>query len=104
MGEIPAFQVPHGVVGARGRGFRDLQGPMSSLTPFSYFPLPLTAFTAFLLIACLLNFQRTLVLFVLTCVVLAFLAHGLLKRLLGPKLLRCAVPLGHSHLSLWFKR
>lgn len=77
---------------------------MSSLTPFSYFPLPLPAFAAFLLIACLLNFQRALALFVLTCVVLAFLAHGLLKRLLGPTLRRCATPLGHSRLSLWLKR
>ncbi|XP_054569180.1 sodium/nucleoside cotransporter 1 isoform X1 [Eptesicus fuscus] len=63
-----------------------------------------TAFAAFLLIACLLNFQRALALFVLTCVVLAFLAHGLLKRLLGPKLRRCATPLRHSRLSLWLKR
>nr|KAF6283555.1 solute carrier family 28 member 1 [Pipistrellus kuhlii] len=63
-----------------------------------------TAFAAFLLIACLLNFQRALALFVLTCVVLAFLAHGLLKKLLGPKLRRCARPLGHPRLSLWLKR
>ncbi|XP_016071154.1 PREDICTED: sodium/nucleoside cotransporter 1 [Miniopterus natalensis] len=63
-----------------------------------------TAYAAFLLIACLLNFQRALALFVLTCVVLAFLAHSLLKRLLGPKLLRCVRPLRHSRLNLWFKR
>ncbi|XP_039714187.1 sodium/nucleoside cotransporter 1 [Pteropus medius] len=63
-----------------------------------------TAFAAFLLVACLLDFQRALALFVLTCVVLAFLAHSLLKRLQGPKLLRCVRPLGHSCLNLWFKR
>lgn len=54
--------------------------------------------------ACLLDFQRALALFVLTCVDLVFLAHSLLKRLLGPKLLRCVKPLGHPGLNLWFKR
>ncbi|KAM5206681.1 sodium/nucleoside cotransporter 1 isoform 1-T6 [Hipposideros larvatus] len=63
-----------------------------------------TAFAAFLLIACLLDFQRALALFVLTCVVLVFLAHSFLKRLLGPKLRRCVTPLGHPCLTLWFKR
>lgn len=79
---------------------------MSSLTPtFLYFSLPPPAFAAFLLTACILNFQRALPLFVLTCVVLAFLAYSLLKRRLGPNLLRCATPWGHSRRrSLWFKR
>lgn len=63
-----------------------------------------TTFAAFLLIACLLDFQRALALFVLTCVVLVFLAHSLLKRLLGPKLRSCVTPLGHSRLIPWFKR
>ncbi|KAF5927315.1 hypothetical protein HPG69_017792 [Diceros bicornis minor] len=63
-----------------------------------------TAFAAFLLIACLLDFQRALALFVLTCVVLVFLAHSLLKRLLGPKLPRHVKPLGHFRLDLWLKR
>ncbi|XP_004432081.1 PREDICTED: sodium/nucleoside cotransporter 1 [Ceratotherium simum simum] len=63
-----------------------------------------TAFAAFLLIACLLDFQRALALFVLTCVVLVFLAHSLLKRLLGPKLPRHVKPLGHFRLNLWLKR
>lgn len=63
-----------------------------------------TAYAAFLLIACLLNFQRALALFVLTCVALAFLAYSLLKRLLGPKL-RARIKLrGHRRLRLWFKR
>ncbi|XP_064123244.1 sodium/nucleoside cotransporter 1 isoform X3 [Loxodonta africana] len=63
-----------------------------------------TAFTAFLLIACLLDFQRALALFVLTCVVLTFLAYSLVKRILGPKLMRWVRPLGNSRLNLWFKR
>ncbi|XP_070256487.1 sodium/nucleoside cotransporter 1 isoform X2 [Myotis yumanensis] len=64
-----------------------------------------TAFAAFLLTACILNFQKALPLFVLTCVVLAFLAYSLLKRRLGPNALRCATPWGHSpRRSLWFKR
>ncbi|XP_058592451.1 sodium/nucleoside cotransporter 1 isoform X2 [Neofelis nebulosa] len=63
-----------------------------------------TAFAAFLLVAGLLDFQRALALFVLTGVVLAFLAHSLLKRLLGPKLLRCFKPLGHCRLNVWFER
>ncbi|KAM9586172.1 sodium/nucleoside cotransporter 1 isoform 2-T2 [Trichechus inunguis] len=63
-----------------------------------------TAFTTFLLIACLLDFQRALALFVLTCVVLTFMAYSLLKRLLGPKLMRWVKPLRNSHLNLWFKR
>ncbi|XP_029417005.1 sodium/nucleoside cotransporter 1 isoform X2 [Nannospalax galili] len=61
------------------------------------------AYIAFLLIACLLDFQRALALLVITCVVLVFLAYSLLKRLLGPKL-RCAKLQGHSRLSLWLKR
>ncbi|XP_006739312.1 LOW QUALITY PROTEIN: sodium/nucleoside cotransporter 1 [Leptonychotes weddellii] len=63
-----------------------------------------TAFAAFLLTASLLDFQRALALFVLTCVVLTFLAHSLLKRLLGRTLLRCVKPLGHYRLHLWFER
>lgn len=105
MGEIPALQVLDGVDGAGGQGCRGLQRLMSSsLAPFSSFPHLLPAFAAFLLTACLLDFQRALALFVLTCVVLAFLAHSLLKRLLGPKLLKCVMPLRHSRLNLWLKR
>ncbi|XP_007943315.1 sodium/nucleoside cotransporter 1 [Orycteropus afer afer] len=63
-----------------------------------------TAFTAFLLIACLLDFQRALALFVFTCVVLTFLAYSQLKRLLGPKLMRCFKPLGNSRLKFWLNR
>ncbi|XP_004398323.1 PREDICTED: sodium/nucleoside cotransporter 1 [Odobenus rosmarus divergens] len=63
-----------------------------------------TAFAALLLTASLLDFQRALALFVLTCVFLTFLAHSLLKRLLEPTLLRCVQPLGHYRLRLWFER
>ncbi|XP_035159797.1 sodium/nucleoside cotransporter 1 isoform X3 [Callithrix jacchus] len=63
-----------------------------------------TGFAGFLLVACLLDFQRALALFVLTCVVLVFLGHQLLKRLLGPKLRRFLKPQGHPRLRLWFKR
>uniref|UniRef100_A0A7N5JH85 Solute carrier family 28 member 1 n=1 Tax=Ailuropoda melanoleuca TaxID=9646 RepID=A0A7N5JH85_AILME len=63
-----------------------------------------TAFAAFLLTASLLDFQRALALFVLTCVGLTVLAHSLLKKLLGPRLLRCIEPLGHYRLGLWFER
>ncbi|XP_045417582.1 sodium/nucleoside cotransporter 1-like isoform X2 [Lemur catta] len=63
-----------------------------------------TGYAAFLLAACILNFQRALALFVLTCVVLAFLAYGLLQRLLAPKLGRCKKPEGQPRLKLWAKR
>ncbi|XP_062946713.1 sodium/nucleoside cotransporter 1 isoform X2 [Cynocephalus volans] len=63
-----------------------------------------TAYAAFLLTACLLDFQRALALFALTCVVLVFLVYSQLKRLLGPRLRRCIKLHGHSRLNLWFKR
>ena len=92
-----------GGAGARAAGSRRGQCHYpQSLLCFILHLLP--AYTTFLLAACILNFQRALALFVLTCVVLVFLAHSLLKRLLGPKLLRCVKPLGHPCLKLWFKR
>ncbi|KAK2081250.1 hypothetical protein P7K49_040396, partial [Saguinus oedipus] len=73
-----------------------LQGPGEAV------PSPLTpplshppGFAGFLLVACLLDFQRALALFVLACVVLVFLGHQLLKWLLGPKLRRFLKPQGH---------
>ncbi|XP_075860830.1 sodium/nucleoside cotransporter 1 isoform X1 [Microcebus murinus] len=63
-----------------------------------------TGYAVFLLVACIRNFQRALGLFVLTCVVLAFLAYGLLKRLLVPKLTKCKKPQSHPNLELWAKR
>ncbi|CAO2614016.1 Sodium/nucleoside cotransporter 1 [Lemmus lemmus] len=64
---------------------------------------PPAAYSAFLITACLLNFQRALALLVITCVVLVFLAYDLLKRLLGSRL-RCGKFRGHSRLNLWLKR
>ncbi|XP_069322677.1 sodium/nucleoside cotransporter 1-like [Eulemur rufifrons] len=63
-----------------------------------------TGYAAFLLAACILNFRRALALFVLTCVVLAFLAYGLLKRLVAPQLGRCKKPEAQPRLKLWAKR
>ncbi|ELK18302.1 Sodium/nucleoside cotransporter 1 [Pteropus alecto] len=49
----------------------------------------------------LLDSLRALALFVLTCAVLAFLAHSLLKRLRGPKLLRGLALAAFLGLVLW---
>ncbi|XP_004852894.1 sodium/nucleoside cotransporter 1 isoform X3 [Heterocephalus glaber] len=62
------------------------------------------AYAAFLLAACLLDFQRALALCIVTCVVLTFLAHSLLKRCLGPTLSGCAMLQGNPRLHLWFNR
>lgn len=69
-----------------------------------YIALFCTAFAAFLLIACLLDFQRALALFVLACVVFVTLAGRLLKKFLGPKLRKCVKLQGYPRLNLWFKR
>ncbi|XP_012583989.1 PREDICTED: sodium/nucleoside cotransporter 2 [Condylura cristata] len=61
------------------------------------------AYAAYFLAACILNFQRALALFVLTCLVLLALAHHFLKRFLGKKL-RCPKPLKNAHVMLWMKR
>ncbi|XP_027707321.1 sodium/nucleoside cotransporter 1 [Vombatus ursinus] len=63
-----------------------------------------TAYAAFVLTACLLNFQRALALFILTCVVLFFLAYSLVKKLWGKKLLRYLKPLSNPRVNLWLKR
>ncbi|XP_007479287.2 sodium/nucleoside cotransporter 1 [Monodelphis domestica] len=63
-----------------------------------------TAYAAFLLTACILDFQRALALFILTCVVLFFMAHNLFKKLWGKKLLRFLKPLNNPTLKLWLKR
>ncbi|XP_077630397.1 sodium/nucleoside cotransporter 1 [Crocuta crocuta] len=95
-------------------GWRSLQPALRELRTFCREHTPLfrrictgllcTAFAAFLLVAGLLDFRRALALFILTCAVLAFGAHSLLRRLLGPRLLRCFKPLGHCRLSLWLER
>uniref|UniRef100_G3U1T4 Sodium/nucleoside cotransporter n=1 Tax=Loxodonta africana TaxID=9785 RepID=G3U1T4_LOXAF len=61
------------------------------------------AYAAYLLEACILDFQRALALFILTCLVLFILAYPLLKRLLGKKLTRCLKPFENSCLKLWAK-
>uniref|UniRef100_G3TI96 Sodium/nucleoside cotransporter n=1 Tax=Loxodonta africana TaxID=9785 RepID=G3TI96_LOXAF len=58
------------------------------------------AYAAYFLAACLLDFQRALALFILTCLVLFTLAHRLLKRLLGKELTRC-LKLYESMTCLW---
>ncbi|XP_037691026.1 sodium/nucleoside cotransporter 2 [Choloepus didactylus] len=61
------------------------------------------AYAAYFLAACILDFQRALALFVLTCLVLVVLAHRLLKRLFSKKLTRCLKPFQNSCLKLWMK-
>ncbi|XP_004709575.1 sodium/nucleoside cotransporter 2 [Echinops telfairi] len=61
------------------------------------------AYAAYFLAACILDFQRALALFVLTCLVLIILAHRFLKRLLGNKLTKCLKPFENSRLKFWAK-
>ncbi|XP_076983873.1 sodium/nucleoside cotransporter 2 [Tamandua tetradactyla] len=60
------------------------------------------AYAAYFLAACILDFQRALALFILTCLVLLVLAHRLLKRVCK-KLTRCLKPFENSYLKLWMK-
>ncbi|KAM5291183.1 sodium/nucleoside cotransporter 1 isoform 2-T2 [Glossophaga mutica] len=83
---------------------RDFYREHRQLFRWIFIGLLCTAFAAFLLTACILDFQRALALFVFTCVALVFLAYSLGKRLLGPRLLRCVKPLRNSRLNPWFKR
>ncbi|XP_074145637.1 sodium/nucleoside cotransporter 2 isoform X2 [Sminthopsis crassicaudata] len=62
-----------------------------------------TAYAAYVLVACILNFQRALALFVLTCLGLFYLAYSLIKKHFGKKLLRCGKPFGNSRQRLWLK-
>ncbi|XP_005376795.1 PREDICTED: sodium/nucleoside cotransporter 2 [Chinchilla lanigera] len=61
------------------------------------------AYTAYFLAACILDFQRALALFVLTCLAIFVLAQHFLKKLLGKKLTRCLEPLKRSRLRVWMK-
>uniref|UniRef100_A0A4X2K7I5 Solute carrier family 28 member 2 n=1 Tax=Vombatus ursinus TaxID=29139 RepID=A0A4X2K7I5_VOMUR len=61
------------------------------------------AYFAYVLTACILNFQRALALFVLTCLVLFFLACSLIRKHFGKKLLRYGKPFENSQLWLWLK-
>ncbi|XP_007933492.1 sodium/nucleoside cotransporter 2 [Orycteropus afer afer] len=59
------------------------------------------AYAAYFLAACILNFQRALALFVLTCLVVFILVQRLLKKHLGEKLIQCLKPFENSRLKLW---
>ncbi|XP_054571514.1 sodium/nucleoside cotransporter 2 isoform X1 [Eptesicus fuscus] len=61
------------------------------------------AYAAYFLAACILDFQRALALFVLTCLVLLVLVHRALKSLFGKTLTRCLKPFENSCLKLWMK-
>ncbi|XP_039744176.1 sodium/nucleoside cotransporter 2 [Pteropus medius] len=61
------------------------------------------AYAAYFLAACILDFQRALALFILTCLVLLVLVHRFLKRFFGKNLTRCLKPFKNSCLKLWMK-
>ncbi|XP_049637662.1 sodium/nucleoside cotransporter 2 [Suncus etruscus] len=61
------------------------------------------AYAAYFLAACILNFQRALALFILTCLVLLVLIHRYLKRFFGKNLTNCLKPFKNSRLKLWMK-
>ena len=65
-------------------------------------PFPL-AYAAYFLAACILDFQRALALFILTCLVLLVLVHCFLKRFFGKNLTTCLKPFKNSCLKLWMK-
>uniref|UniRef100_A0A8C0WX32 Sodium/nucleoside cotransporter n=1 Tax=Castor canadensis TaxID=51338 RepID=A0A8C0WX32_CASCN len=62
------------------------------------------AYAAYFLAACILDFQRALALFVITCLVIVVLVFHFLKKLFGEKLKRCLKPLKNPRLRLWMKR
>ncbi|XP_008847721.1 sodium/nucleoside cotransporter 2 [Nannospalax galili] len=61
------------------------------------------AYVAYFVAACILNFQRALALFVITCFVVFVLASHFLKKFFGKKLIRCLKPFKNSRLKLWMK-
>ncbi|XP_012622165.1 sodium/nucleoside cotransporter 2 [Microcebus murinus] len=61
------------------------------------------AYAAYFLAACILDFQRALALFVITCLVIFILVHHVLKKLFGKKLTRCLEPFKNSCLRVWMK-
>ncbi|XP_028926453.1 sodium/nucleoside cotransporter 2 [Ornithorhynchus anatinus] len=60
-------------------------------------------YAAYLLAACILNFQRALALFIITCVVLFFLVYDWCQKRFGEKLKGCLKPLENSRLKRWLK-
>ncbi|XP_045679185.1 sodium/nucleoside cotransporter 2 isoform X2 [Phyllostomus hastatus] len=61
------------------------------------------AYAAYFLAACILDFQRALALFVLTCLVLLVLAHRFLKPFFAKILTKCLKPFENSCLKRWIK-
>ncbi|XP_062946129.1 sodium/nucleoside cotransporter 2 [Cynocephalus volans] len=61
------------------------------------------AYAAYFLAACILDFQRALALFVITCLVTFVLVLHLLKKFFGKKLTGYLKPFKHSRLMLWMK-
>ncbi|XP_019612206.2 sodium/nucleoside cotransporter 2 [Rhinolophus sinicus] len=61
------------------------------------------AYAAYVLAACILDFQRALALFVLTCLVLLVPIHHFLKSFFGKKLTRCLKPFQNFCLKVWMK-
>ncbi|XP_036041542.1 sodium/nucleoside cotransporter 2 isoform X2 [Onychomys torridus] len=61
------------------------------------------AYTAYFLAACILNFQRALALFVITCLVIFILACHFLKKFFGEKLVSCLKPFKNTRLRIWMK-
>lgn len=61
------------------------------------------AYAAYVLAACILDFQRALALFVLTCLVLLVPVHHFLKSFFGKKLTRCLKPFQNFCLNVWMK-
>lgn len=61
------------------------------------------AYAAYFLAACILDFQRALALFILTCLALLVLVHCFLKRFFGKNLTSCLKPFKNSCLKLWMK-
>lgn len=62
-----------------------------------------SAYIAYFLAACILDFQRALALFVLTGLVFLVLVHRLLKGFIGKKLTRYLKPFKNSRLNVWMK-
>ncbi|GAB1286815.1 Sodium/nucleoside cotransporter 2 [Apodemus speciosus] len=60
-------------------------------------------YAAYFLAACILNFQRALALFVITCLVVFILACHFLKKLFAKKLIRGLKPLKNTRLRVWAK-
>ncbi|XP_038606253.1 sodium/nucleoside cotransporter 1-like [Tachyglossus aculeatus] len=60
-------------------------------------------YAAYLLAACILDFRRALALFIITFVVLFFLAYDWFQKHFGNKMKGCLKPLGNSRLKRWLK-